>query len=391
MKRKWSLRVSVVICVTLVVILSPLKGDQANGQPIKIGALLSLTGPFVDPGKDFRAAIEVRLEEAGWKVAGRPIELIVEDDKSFDTATGLDKTKKMVVADKIHIMLGPLLSGIRLAVEPYIERAGIPNIAFSRHLPKAAKEGGWVFLPAGTLREFSKPMGWFAYEDMGFRKANTVADDNVAGHEYMGGTVEGFKQKGGTVLFEQFPPSPSADYAPYVSALKKDANVVMTWLGSRGTLDFLKTFYDFGLKDKMEVICVTGGEFLKEEHLPAFGDKVLGVTGLTDYNWRMDNPVNKKFVRSIEAKTGNKPSPFHSRGYEAISIAIAALEATGGDTTPEKLRKAISATKLDMPAGPVSFTSNNIGIRNMYAMKVQKVDGKPSWVVVKAYRQFSGN
>ena len=388
MEKKGCIRLWVVICFTLIVSLLALTLDWAKAEPIKIGALLSMTGPFVDPGKDFRDAIELKLNEVGWKVAGKPIELIIEDDKSFDTATALDKAKKMVEADKIHIFIGPLLGNLRLTVEPYLNSKKIPNIALSRHLMKAATEGGWNFMPAGILREFSKPLGWFAYEEMGFRKANTISDDHMAGHEYIGGVVDGFKEKGGIVLQEQFNPSPTADFAPYITALKKEADVVITFLGGRGTLDFTKTFWDFGLKDKMNIILVTNGEFLKDEHFPVLGDKVLGISGIADYVWRLDNPLNKKFVKGYETKTGKKPSPFSSRGYDAISIAIAALEATGGDTAPDKLSKALYRVKLETPSGFISFTPKRIGIRDMFGVKVQKFDGEIGWGVVKTYRQF---
>lgn len=379
----------VCIFVALLMGLFAVCSDRAIAQPIKIGALLSMTGPFVDPGKDFRSAIELKLEEIGWKVAGRPIELIIEDDKSFDSATGLDKTKKMVEGDKIHLLIGPLLGGIRLAVEPYLERAKVPNIALSRHLMKAAQELKWNFLPAGILREYSRPLGWFAYEELGLRKANTISDDHLAGREYMAGVIDGFKEKGGTVLLQQYPPAPTPDYASYITAFNKNADVAITFLGGRGTLDFIKTFHDFGLKDKMKILIVTNGEFLKEEHFPSYGDEVLGIAGLTDYNWRIDNPANKRFVKAYEAKTGKKPSPFSSRGYDAISIAVAALQTTDGDTAPEKLRDALQGVKLQTPSGPLSFTPQRIGIRDMFGVVVQKIDGKNTWGIVKTYKQFA--
>ena len=391
MGRTRRIGVGVFIFAALVMVLVASSPNWAVAQPIKIGALLSMTGPFVDPGKDFRNAIELKLDEVGWKVAGKPIELIVEDDKSFDSATGMDKTKKMVEGDKIHLLIGPLLGGIRLAVEPYLDRAKVPNICLSRHLIKAAKDLKWNFMPAGILREYSRPLGWFAYEELGLRKANTISDDHLAGREYMAGVIDGFQEKGGKVLLQQYPPAPTPDYASYITAFNKDADVAITFLGGRGTLDFIKTFIDFGLKDKMKILIVTNGEFLKEEHFPSYGDEILGIAGLTDYNWRIDNPANKKFVKAYEAKTGKKPSPFSSRGYDAISIAIAALQATKGDTTPETLRKALQEVKLQTPSGPLSFTPLRIGIRDMFGVVVQKIDGKTTWGVVKTYRQFSAD
>ena len=53
--------------------------DACAAEPIKIGAILDFTGPVADLGPKFKAGIELALEEAGYKVAGREIKLIVED------------------------------------------------------------------------------------------------------------------------------------------------------------------------------------------------------------------------------------------------------------------------------------------------------------------------
>jgi len=347
-----------------------------------------MTGPYAEYGQQFKTGIEVALDEVGWKVAGRPIELIIEDDKSTDTAVGLDKTRKLIDSDKIDIMIGPLMAGIRLAVEPYIEEKEIPNFTISRHLAKAATEGNCVFLMHGTIEHFLIPQGWGAYEYGGYRTANTITHDFVAGHLYMGGIIEGFQEKGGTIVSEQRVPLPTEDFAPYVLTLK-DADVVMTWLAGVDSLTFLTSFFDLGYDKKMKVIISLGDEFLRDENIAVYGDKALGILGVTNYNWRIDTPVNKEFVKTVEAKIGEKPGPFTVRAYESTATAIAALEATKGDATIEKMRPAILGIKTDFPSGPLSFTSNGLGIRNIYIVEVQKIEGEYGWGIVKAYPEFS--
>jgi len=386
--------VTLVLALTVIVSLvfagcaKPAPAPAPSLKPIKIGALLSMTGPFAQYGPHFRDGIELALDEEGWKIAGRPIQLIIEDDKSFDTAVGLDKTRKMVESDKIDIMIGPLHSGVRLGMEPYIEEKKIPNIALSRHLEEAAKVGGWVFLQAGTLQKFSRPMGWGAYEYSGFRTANSIASDFVAGHKYIAGAIDGFKEKGGKVVLEQLAPLGTEDFAPYVLALK-DADVVMTWLTGLDTHSFLTAFFDLGYEKRMKVIIVISEENFEEVNMPPYGDKIIGITGSADYTWRIDTPINKKFVEATEEKTGGKPIPHTSRGYDAARTAIEALKVTGGDTTPEKVRQAILGLKLDLPCGPLSFTPDGIGIRNIYIVEIRKIDGKYGWEIVKTYPEFS--
>ena len=80
-------------------------------EPIKIGALLSLTGPEANLGPANMEGIKMAFDEAGWQVAGRPIEFIPEDE-AFDPAKALEKAKKLLqtVNAEIKDFSGDLLA-----------------------------------------------------------------------------------------------------------------------------------------------------------------------------------------------------------------------------------------------------------------------------------------
>jgi len=69
--------------------------------------------------------IELYLQEIGYQVAGRKIELLVEDDEA-NPATGLTKTRKLVEKDGVHIMTGGLMASTAYALAPYIDSKEIP-------------------------------------------------------------------------------------------------------------------------------------------------------------------------------------------------------------------------------------------------------------------------
>ena len=54
-------------------------GAQAQ-EPIKIGLILPMTGPFASTGRQIEAAAKLYMQQNGDTVAGRKIELIVKDD-----------------------------------------------------------------------------------------------------------------------------------------------------------------------------------------------------------------------------------------------------------------------------------------------------------------------
>ena len=72
MGRTRRIGMGVFIFAALVMGLVASIPNWTMAQPIKIGALLSMTGPFVDPGKDFRNAIELKLDESAGRSPVNP-------------------------------------------------------------------------------------------------------------------------------------------------------------------------------------------------------------------------------------------------------------------------------------------------------------------------------
>jgi ABC-type branched-subunit amino acid transport system substrate-binding protein len=80
---------------------APAPADAQSG-PIKIGLLVPLTGAASALGKDMLSGTELYLDEINRQVAGRKIELIVEDTEGV-TATALTKARKLV--DQNHVAI----------------------------------------------------------------------------------------------------------------------------------------------------------------------------------------------------------------------------------------------------------------------------------------------
>ena len=102
-KGLWTV-LGVVVAVSLIMLIPSASFAQAKG-PIKIGYISPLSGGMAANGKDMLTGIELYLQEIGYQVAGRKIELLVEDDEA-NPATGLTKTRKLVEKDGVHIMTG---------------------------------------------------------------------------------------------------------------------------------------------------------------------------------------------------------------------------------------------------------------------------------------------
>lgn len=87
-------------------------------MPIKIGMLIPFSGPTAATAKDGKLAVEMFLENAGWQIAGRKVDLIVEESNA-QPKTALEKTRKLVESDKVHMVTGVALSNEALALRDY--------------------------------------------------------------------------------------------------------------------------------------------------------------------------------------------------------------------------------------------------------------------------------
>ena len=99
----------------------------AQGQPVKIGLLATLEGPFAAGGADGMRGAELAVIQRGGTVAGRKIEIIkASSDAKPDVA--VNATRKLVEQDKVDIMVGPLSGGEGIAVKDYSKTQ--PQVTF---------------------------------------------------------------------------------------------------------------------------------------------------------------------------------------------------------------------------------------------------------------------
>ena len=364
---------------TVASLLSVPAVDFAMAKPIKIGVILELTGPGASYGVPAKQSIELRLEESNYQVAGRKIKVVWADDKT-SPATAIQEAKKLVELDKVNFILGPIFSDAQDAIAPYLARHHIMDIAPMGASWGLHKYGNWVVIP-GSLYSFGIPLGDYAY-DKGYRTMTTLGADYVAGFQMVNGVANRFKARGGKVIQQQWVPYGTSDYAPYITALKK-ADVFVVWTIAPDMLTLLKQYHQLGLKMPLEII---EADNLNSKQLAGIGKPIIGTKGMiAAYTQRLNYPSNHKFIAALKAKFKRSPDMIDGTAYTAMSIYLAGLKATGGDTHLGVLRPAILRLKLRSPIGPISFSPSGFALTNRYMAEVKVINGKYVWDPFKTY------
>lgn len=337
--------------------------------PLKIGALLDFTGPVADLGPKFRAGIELALEEVGYQVAGRKIELVVEDSAT-SVEVAVEKFKKLADKDQVHIVIGPLMGDAHLAISPLAKEKGVLITSLINGMYQVVPDKTYLIYPT-TVDAQTYPFGKYTFEKLGYKSAVVVAADYAGKRGYAAGFIKGFQDAGGTIVQEIYAPLGTADYSPFISQIKP-ADVVMYALEGPGPVSrFIYQIRQAGNQSPMVTITQDGD--YTPEALAELKDVALGIQGESSYTWKLDNPENKKFVEGIKAKTGNVPSSSEQNAYTLTKVILAGLEKTGGDDTFAKLWEAVVGLKLNTPAGSLSFTPEGVAVTPMYVTQAEKV------------------
>ena len=97
-------------------------------EPLKIGLVLPMSGPFSSYGKHIEQGARLYLEQAGGSFAGRKVELIVKDDTGVAPEISKRAAQELVVKDKVDVLAGFGLTPSAFAAAPIATEAKKPMV-----------------------------------------------------------------------------------------------------------------------------------------------------------------------------------------------------------------------------------------------------------------------
>jgi branched-chain amino acid transport system substrate-binding protein len=348
----------------------------ATGEPLKIGILLSTTGPFAFEGQGGNEGIRLYWDQEGNRVGNRPVQLISEDTAGVPEQA-LTKARKLVEQDKVHMLIGPVGSNEGLAIRNYIHEQKIPTI-FGYAISKALTQdqaSPYIFRSTGSL-QLSAAGGWFAAKKLNYKRAIVVAADYAAGHDAADYFKQYFEGAGGKVAQEIFVPLNATDVAPYITQIQGMAGqadaVVLPQIVGVTAINFVKSYNDFGLKNQfplfVSAVTVDEGSTLPEE-----GQAALGIQSYGDWAITLDRPENKKFIDDFKAKYNKEPGQHHMYSYVSMKTFGEALKKVNANTDDkDALIDAISKVEWEAPNGRLRFDEKHQAIITVYLRKVER-------------------
>jgi branched-chain amino acid transport system substrate-binding protein len=370
----------------LVALFASLAGTAVAQEKIKIGLVLTLSGPAAALGQQVRDGFTLAIKDLGGKMAGRDVEIVAADDELKPDAAVI-KVKGLLERDKVDFVVGPIFSNILQAIhKPVTDTKTFlisPNAGPSSYAGKNCSP--FFYVTSYQNDQVHEILGKVA-QDRGYKRVYVMVPNYQAGKDSAAGFKLDYK---GEVVEESYVPLGTLDFQVELSkiaSLKPDA--VFTFMPGGMGVSLVKQYRQAGLADQIPVLSAFT---VDESTLPAQQDAAVGMFGGADWAPDLDNPQSRKFVAAYEAAYGNVPGTYAMQGYDAAMLIDSAMKAANGDlSNKEALAAAFRKAGFVSLRGNFKINVNGYPIQDFYLTKVAKrADGKfQTEIVQKVFENY---
>lgn len=327
-----------------------------SGEPIRIGALLPMTGFATWSGQMMLDCTQLAVNEihAAGGLLGRPVEIVLEDTET-NPEKAVAKAERLILEEKVDAIIGTLFSSVRNAVKVVTEenRMLLLNPTYYE-----GKQCGKYFFSTGAVpnQQFDAYVPWLV-GNVG-SKFYLVGSD----YEWPRGSFAGLKpvleEAGGELVGEEYVPLGNTEWSALIRRVA-DAkpDICFELVAGSDGVAFTNAFYDFGLTETIAQAYSGVSEAYTNAFSPAVRD---GLYSYVDYLMAIDTPENQAFLEGYRAIAGQaalvEMIPEHQ--YENTRLYGLAVE-LAGTTDKDAVAEALTEVTFQGPAGPVSFSKEN--------------------------------
>jgi len=377
-------RFTVTAAIALLALLSA--AHRASAE-IKIGAVLSVSGPASFLGDPEKKTLEIYVDEINAKggVNGQKLQLVVYDDAGSAENARTFATR-LVEEDKIVAMVGGSTTGTTLAMIQIFEDAKIPFISLAGAIQIVEPVHKWVFKTPHTDKMACEKI----FADLKSRNLTTIA--LISGTDAFGKSMRdqcvAVAPKAGIsiALEENYGPRDS-DMTPQLTNIRNKAGVqaVVNPGFGQGPAIVTRNYSQLGIKLPLyQSHGVASKQFIELAGPAAEGVRLPAAALLIADKLPSNDPqksVVVNFSRTYQTKTGQPVSTFGGHAYDGLMILVEAMQrAKSVDTS--KVRDEIERTKGYIGTGGIVNMSatDHMGL-DLSAFRMLEINGG-DWMLV---------
>jgi branched-chain amino acid transport system substrate-binding protein len=322
----------------------------AQGNDIKIGAVLSVTGPAAFLGEPELKTLQLHVERinAAGGVLGRKLALVHYDDGS-EAAKANSFGKRLLESDRIDILIGGTTTGATMAMAPLVEKAQVPFISLAGGVVIIDPVKKWVFKTPHTDRMAAEKV----FADMksrGLSKVGLLSETSGFGQSGRKETLAVASKYGIEIVADETYGPKDADVTAQLTKIKGIAGVQALFVFGlgQGPAVVTKNVAQLGIKlPHYQSHGVASDEYLKLAGAAAEGVRLPSPSLLIAESMPASDPqkgVVMGYYKGYKDRYKEEPSTFGGYAYDALMLAVDAVRRAGA-TDGEKLRSALEQTK----------------------------------------------
>jgi branched-chain amino acid transport system substrate-binding protein len=354
---------------------------------ILIGSIQDLSGPLAGYGKQARAGMQLRIDEANEQggVHGRKLKLVVEDS-GYDPKKAVLAAQKLVNQDKIFIMAAHLGTAHNNAAMP---------IQFEKHVVN--------FMPLTAAREMYEPTHRYKYAllsayydqirialpkmvaDKSVKKVCIIYQDDEFGLEVMRGAEAGLKTLNMELLEKTSFKRGATDFSSQVARMKSGGcELVVLGTIIRETIGTIAEARKTGFNP-----IFLGSVAAYTDLIHKLGGKAMDGMYATNsvqnpYLDEASQPL-RFWANKYKTKFNEDPTVFSAYGYIIIDMFIRGAQKAGPTLTTDTFVKAMDTLSVESDifgSPPVTFSATK-RLGSNWSRLSQIQDGK--WKPVSDY------
>ena len=327
-------------------------------DPIKIGSILSVTGPAAFLGEPELKTMQLYVEnlnKAGG-ILGRQLELVHYDDGS-DASKANGFAKRLIESDKVDVLVGGTTTGATMSIAPLVEKAGVPFISLAGAVVVVEPVKKFIFKTPHTDRMAAEKV----FEDMkkrGFTKVALLSETSGFGQSGKKETESVAGKYGITLVANETYGPKDTDMSPQLTKIKSTPGVQAVFIFGlgQGPAIATKNYKQLGIAMPLYHAHGVGSEeFIKLAGPAADGVRLPAAALLVADKLPANDPqkpVAVAYTKAFSEKWKTDVSTFGGHAYDGLMIAVDAIK-RAGSTDKAKVRDAIEATKGYVGTGGV--------------------------------------
>ncbi|GAA1094193.1 ABC transporter substrate-binding protein [Kitasatospora arboriphila] len=354
-------RAAAVVLAATTVLSSAACGSGsagADGDRVRIGALLSLSGVYSTLGPAEKKAMTMGVEELnrqGFTVAGRrhTLEIVYADDKSDPATTGVTALREMTQAQRLPVVAYGLGSA---TYAPQLKRKPVPMInVLDSSYPSILDLDPHLYLTRGGSHTYVPGCLAYAKQKLGAKSLGVIT---AKGEPYGEGLTElvglAARANGIRIAASADFPLGATDYGNAVGAVlaaKPDAIYLSSVTGV--ILPVLKQLRQAGWTGPVLHSAGVGPDqaraILGEQFNTLMTDNYDCAGTLPGTS---SDPATVAFAKAYEERWKEHPQDLTMWAHDYPFIVAEAMSRAGSTTDPEKINKALPG--IGVPKGTVS-------------------------------------